>query len=80
MFLDAQSLIKGLLTRNPKTRLTVSQALSHPWLAKVEKQRKCSLIIRYIVNIFNDGEKSVIQKEFTYKEDFNEEQLQSFNA
>jgi hypothetical protein len=28
-----------------------------------------------LVNIFNDGEKSVIQKEFTYKEDFSEQQL-----
>lgn len=32
------------------------------------------------MSIFNDGEKSVIQKEFTYKEDFKEEQLRSFNA
>lgn len=33
---EARDLIKGLLTRNPKKRLTVDQALKHPWLAKAE--------------------------------------------
>jgi len=37
-FIEARDLIKGLLTRNPKKRLTVDQALKHPWLAKAEKQ------------------------------------------
>lgn len=35
--LEARELIKGLLTRNPKKRLTVDQALKHPWLSKAEK-------------------------------------------
>jgi serine/threonine protein kinase len=34
--LESRDLIKGLLTRNPKKRLTVDQALKHPWLAKAE--------------------------------------------
>jgi serine/threonine protein kinase len=34
--LEARDLIKALLERNPKKRLTVAQALKHPWLAKAE--------------------------------------------
>jgi 5'-AMP-activated protein kinase catalytic alpha subunit len=55
---EAQSLIKGLLCRNPKNRLTVKEALKHEWLKNVEKK----------MNIFNDGEVSTICKEFTYEE------------
>lgn len=38
--IEARDLIKGLLTRNPKKRLTVDQALKHPWLAKAEASSK----------------------------------------
>lgn len=44
---EARDLIKGLLTRNPKQRLTVDKVLKHPWLKTVEEN----------INIFNDGEK-----------------------
>jgi len=36
-YTEARDIIKGLLTRNPKKRLTVDQALKHPWLSKAEK-------------------------------------------
>lgn len=64
---EARDLIKGLLTRNPKKRLTVDQALKHPWLAKAETS----------MNIFNDGEKLIIKKEFIYSEG-DEKRLDTF--
>lgn len=35
--LEAKDLIKGLLTRNPKMRMTIGQVLKHSWLKTVEK-------------------------------------------
>lgn len=52
---DAKSLIMGLLERNVNKRLTVDEALKHPFLAKTEKQ----------MDLFNEGEKYKIFKEFT---------------
>ena len=70
-------MIKGLLTRNPKKRLTVDQALKHPWLSKAEKQSKhCE--IEVVVSIFNDGEKLIIKKEFIYAEGEDRQQLDTF--
>jgi serine/threonine protein kinase len=40
LILEARDLIKALLERNPKKRLTVAQALKHPWLAKAETKSK----------------------------------------
>lgn len=34
---EAKQLIQGLLTVDPKLRLTVDQALAHPWLGKAEE-------------------------------------------
>jgi serine/threonine protein kinase len=42
---EARDLIKGLLTRKPKQRLTVDQALKHPWLSKTEKHSKIPLTL-----------------------------------
>lgn len=52
-------MIKGLLSRNPKQRLTVDKVLKHAWLKNVEEN----------INIFNDGEKQLINKEFVYCDD-----------
>lgn len=35
---EAKDLIRGLLTLNPHDRLTVEQALSHPWLKKADAE------------------------------------------
>jgi serine/threonine protein kinase len=43
--LEAQELIKGLLTRNPKQRMTISQVLKHPWLQKVEEKSNHKLLL-----------------------------------
>ena len=31
---EAKDLLKGLLNKNPKKRLTIDQILNHPWLKK----------------------------------------------
>lgn len=76
--LEARDLIKGLLTRSPKQRLTVDQALKHPWLAKAEKKSKNLVDSSILVNIFNDGEKLIIKKEFIYAEGDDRQQLDTF--
>lgn len=56
---DAKSLIRGLLTTDPKRRLSVKKVLMHPWLAGTELLS---------TDIFNDEEKEVIRSEFTYND------------
>jgi hypothetical protein len=58
--------------------LTVAQALKHPWLAKAETKSKTSHNPNLIVNIFNDGEKLIIKKEFIYSEGDDKKRLDTF--
>ena len=62
---NAKDLIKGLLKRKVKERLTVEEVLEHPWLKDSEKH----------LDIFNEGEKTVIRKEFTVYEEMQEDTL-----
>jgi serine/threonine protein kinase len=79
IYLEARDLIKALLERNPKKRLTVAQALKHPWLAKAEtKSKMLKNLKRRIVNIFNDGEKLIIKKEINYSEGDDKKRLDTF--
>lgn len=40
---SAKDLIKKLLEKNPKKRLTAAQALQHPWFENYERDRRVSL-------------------------------------
>jgi len=50
---EAKDLIRGLLTVNPEKRLTVEQALAHPWCTKSEHELKA-------INL--DGNLAVLRK------------------
>ena len=56
---EAKSLIRGLLTTNPKKRLSVTKVLMHPWLAGSELLS---------TDVFQEAEKEVIRGEFTYND------------
>lgn len=56
---DAKDLIKNLLQRDVKKRFTVEKVLKHAWMQNIDLH----------IPIFNDGEKTVIKKEFVYCDD-----------
>lgn len=55
---EAQSLLTGLLEKDPAKRLTVEQILSHKWLEDASDQ----------VQLFTQQEKDYIKNEFTYND------------
>lgn len=55
---DAKDLIKSLLEVDVSKRLSVGQALSHPWVTKAKDY----------MDIFTDSEKDIIKREFTYND------------
>jgi hypothetical protein len=48
--------MKRMIEKNVKLRLTANEVLAHPWLQDIDMQ----------VNIFDEQEKQLILKEFTY--------------
>jgi len=56
---EAKSLIRGLLTVDPKKRLSVSKVLMHPWLTGSELLS---------TDVFLETEKEIIRSEFTYND------------
>lgn len=53
---EAISLLKGILERDPRKRLTYKKILAHPWMADVVSH----------MNLFTDLEKEKIKGEFDY--------------
>ena len=53
---DAIDLMKKMIEKNVKLRLTANEVLAHPWLQDIDTQ----------INIFDEQEKQLILKEFTY--------------
>lgn len=40
---DAQTLLKGLLTKDPKLRLTIDQVILHPFFSKLHRKKRLSI-------------------------------------
>ena len=51
-----KDLMQGMLEKNSSKRLTAREILFHPWFDDVESE----------VDIFDEQEKNLIRKEFTY--------------
>lgn len=51
-------MINGLLTTDPLRRLSVGQALKHPWLQNIDESK----------GLFDSEEQEVIRTEFTYND------------
>jgi serine/threonine protein kinase len=54
---EAKHLLKAMLDINPKTRISVSKILEHPWLKSLPKE---------LPEIFNEEEKAIVKREFIY--------------
>ena len=52
----ARDLMQNMLEKNVSKRLTAKEVLYHPWFDDTEEQ----------INIFDEQEKNLIRKEFTY--------------
>ena len=52
----ARDLMQNMLEKNVSKRLTAKEVLYHPWFDDVEEE----------INIFDEQEKNLIKKEFTY--------------
>ena len=55
---EARDLLKGMLEKSPRKRMSVHQILKHAWFKDIDKSTP----------IFNEQEKAQIKKEFTYNE------------
>ena len=53
---EARDLMQRMLQKNPTKRLTAEQVLSHAWFDDVDEH----------IDIFDEQERSLIRKEFTY--------------
>ena len=53
---EAKDLIRKLLEVDPKKRLTIPQIMAHPWMQQIDEE----------LNIFNEEEREVIFKEYTF--------------
>lgn len=59
---DVKDLIKGMLERDPKRRLTIPEILAHPWMQNIDEK----------LEFFNDAELEQIKKEFNnYNDRYN---------
>ena len=52
----AKDLMQGMLEKNASMRLSAKEILMHPWFDDVEAE----------IDIFDEQEKNLIRKEFTY--------------
>ena len=55
---EARDVLRGMLEKNPKKRLSIPKILKHQWFNDIDKT----------MSIFNEQEKAQIRKEFTYNE------------
>ena len=55
---DARDLLRQLLEIDPRKRITIRKIYKHPWFAKID----------YTVQLFNDNERELIKKEYTYND------------
>ena len=59
---EARDLLKGLLNKNPKRRLTIEQILNHPWLMDEEKNNNKKKNKKY--HLFTKAEMIMLSKTY----------------
>ena len=52
---EARNLLKGLLNKDPRKRLTIEQILNHPWLSDIDKSKN---------HLFSKAEKDLLSKTY----------------
>ena len=67
---EARNLLKGLLNKNPKKRLTCEQILNHPWLSDINNNKN---------HLFSKAEKDILFKSYIdYRKSKQEDLVENF--